>query len=306
MQPTVFGVPTFGMLAATGAFLTYLLLGRLARREGVDHEVVVDGMIICILGGILGCRAFYVIQNWDQFSGQPWTEMLRIDKGGLSWYGSFFTIVPAAYVYFRIKRLHAWAMIDLFTITVPLGQLFGRVGCFANGCCFGERLPEQSALAVTFPAWTPVWAAHVAEVIGRAGEILTRADLVQAYPTLPPALQQHSFPVLPVQLFMSATGFLVTLFFLWYYGRHKRHGQVFAATFSLLALTRFGFEFIRADEMPVDGLTPSQWISLGAVALGVALFLVLGRIGTSYRSPPSADAADAPGEAGDAAEPAAA
>lgn len=303
MQPTIFGVPTFGLLAASGAFLSYLLLGRLARREGVDPEVVVDGMIICILGGLVGCRGFHVIQNWDQFRGQPWTEVLRIDKGGLSWYGCFFTIVPAAYVYFRRKRLDAWAMIDLFTITVPLGQLFGRIGCFANGCCFGGRVDSHSAasaIAVQFPAWTPVWASQVAEAIGRTGEILTGPELVQAFPALPPALQHHTYPVLPVQLFMSATGLAVTLFFLWFYGRHRRHGQVFAATFSLLALTRFGFEFIRADEMPVDGLTPSQWISLGAVAFGVGLYWLLGRFGSPY-SPPSAEAPPAPAKASEPA-----
>ena len=41
---------------------------------------------------------------------------------------------------------------DTLVPMVPLGQFFGRMGCFAAGCCWGEPLDASNPLAVQFPA----------------------------------------------------------------------------------------------------------------------------------------------------------
>lgn len=284
MMQTIFGIPGFGILVALGTLTTYFIAHRLGKREGLDPEVVVDVTLIIMIGGIVGCRALHVIDHWADYRQMPWVELLRIDKGGLHWYGCFFTILPASYLYFRRSRLDPWAMIDLFTIFVVLAQAFGRLGCFLNGCCWGRRLDPDGPLgwlAVRFPTMTPAWAAHVKESLGQAG--MSVADFEAAIPHLPGALRDGSYPVFPVQVFMSVAGVALTVFFLWYFGRHKRTGQAFAATFSLFALSRFGFEMLRADEVRgLFGLTESQWISLGCLAFGVTLFWVRGRWGQPY------------------------
>jgi phosphatidylglycerol:prolipoprotein diacylglycerol transferase len=49
--------------------------------------------------------------------------------------------------------------------------------------------------------------------------------------------------------------------------RKRFHGQVFAISFGLYAILRFGLEFLRADDRGIyAGLATSQWISLGMLA----------------------------------------
>ncbi len=49
--------------------------------------------------------------------------------------------------------------------------------------------------------------------------------------------------------------------------RKQFHGQVFAISFGLYALLRFGLEFLRADDRGIyGGLATSQWISVGMLA----------------------------------------
>jgi phosphatidylglycerol:prolipoprotein diacylglycerol transferase len=296
MHPVILGLPAWGLLMGLGVLTVYLLAGRLARREGFHKDLVVDMTLIAVFGGAIGCRAMHVFEYWDVYSAAPWHEMLRVDKGGMSWYGSFFTILPASWVYCRRKGVGFLAFVDLGTIFIPIGQLFGRVGCFLAGCCWGRQVPADAALApfaVRFPVGSPPWAAHVSELLGV--EHMSLQQLQAAYAGLPPGLQEGSYAVLPVQLLMALAGALITGFFLWYYGRHRRHGQAFAATFTWLALSRFGFEFLRADNPMIGALSQHQWISLASVGAGVALWLALARWGAVYA--PASGQPPAPAEA---------
>lgn len=298
MLQHIYGVPTFGLFVAFGTFLTYLIAQRMARREGLDSEVVVDATLIIIIGGVVGCRALHVVQHWPDFAGKPWYEVLRLDRGGLSWYGCFFTILPAALIYFRWKRLDTLAMVDLFTVFVTMAQFLGRLGCFCNGCCWGMRVHSGHLLrdmGVCFPIGTQPWVAHVKEHLNV--DSLSAEQLGAAFGQLPEALQSGSYPVLPVQLFMSAAGLVATLLWLWIITRPHRRGEAFLWTFLFLALTRFGFEALRADEPLIDGLTLAQWFSAGFTALALVALAALRRWGTPVSGAPVAerDAAGTPG-----------
>jgi phosphatidylglycerol:prolipoprotein diacylglycerol transferase len=280
---TVFGVPLFGLLVAFGTLFTYLIATRLAKREGLDPEVVVDGTLIIMIGGVIGCRILHIIEFLPYFEAKPWTEVFRIDKGGLSWYGCFFTVMPAAWIYAKSKRIAFGQLNDLFVCYTILGQAIGRLGCFFNGCCWGH-LSQGTAfetIGLRFPVGSPPWASHTLQELKVS--TMTEAELMAVIPELPAALQQGALPVIPSQIFLSAGGFLVFATYLWFYGRHqKKHGQAFILGVGLLCLVRFLGEFLRADTAKVGPLTDAQWFSVLGMTIMLAMAGWIAKRGYDY------------------------
>ncbi|MBQ7109991.1 MAG: prolipoprotein diacylglyceryl transferase [Thermoguttaceae bacterium] len=84
-------------------------------------------------------------------------------------------------------------------------------------------------------------------------------------------------PVHPTQLYSSTTAFLLCLVLLGIARVVKRDGLVFAFLLILYPINRFCLELIRVDEESFlgTGLTVSQCVSLGLLAVGLALFAYL-------------------------------
>jgi phosphatidylglycerol:prolipoprotein diacylglycerol transferase len=117
----------------------------LGRRTGRDVSLAGDLAFWLMIGGIIGARIAYVLSNVDYFRAAP-QEIIRIDQGGLIYYGGF---VGGAIMFFIVARWRRINPLDLadFTITaLPLGHAFGRIGCFLNGCCGGALAPHPSGL----------------------------------------------------------------------------------------------------------------------------------------------------------------
>ncbi len=80
----------------------------------------------------------------------------------------------------------------------------------------------------------------------------------------------------PTQLYSSAIGLAIVLGLLVLDRRRMREGQLFAVYLMLAGLGRFALDFFRAYEANVYlgwSLTVNQLLSLGAVAVGVLLFV---------------------------------
>ena len=103
------------------------------------------------MAGLLGARALYVISYWEEgFAGKPWYEVFMIHHGGLVFYGGLIGAVLTSVVYVKWKRLPPMKVGDALAPSIALGHVFGRIGCFLNGCCFGSAC--SLPWAVRFPA----------------------------------------------------------------------------------------------------------------------------------------------------------
>lgn len=129
-------VYSYGVMAAMGFLVAYAMIRRQAVHAGVSKTDVDSICAALVIAGVVGGRAFYVVQHWDFFSAEP-LEIVRIDHGGLVWYGAFWGGLAAAIVQARRKKLGVWTVLDLFLPFVAVGQGIGRIGCFLNGCCYG-------------------------------------------------------------------------------------------------------------------------------------------------------------------------
>ena len=110
---------------------------------------------------------------------------------------------------------------------------------------------------------------------GAALDVYVAGDEAPRHWTLP--VREWSHPIHPTQLYSSLNGFVLCLLLWAYYPFRRRDGEVIALLMTLYAITRFVIEIIRTDEgsFAGTGLTISQNISLGLLALAVALWITI-------------------------------
>jgi len=129
-----------------------------ARRMGLDPDSIISFATWAFIGGIVGARAFYVIQYWPQFQrdslSATMSALINVTEGGLVVYGSLIGGGVVGIWFIRKRGLPLWAIADLIAPALLLGQAIGRIGCLLNGCCYGG-LCEHDAIGLTFPVGSP-------------------------------------------------------------------------------------------------------------------------------------------------------
>jgi phosphatidylglycerol:prolipoprotein diacylglycerol transferase len=159
--PRIFpvGMPIrgYGVMLLAGISAGVAMAAFRARQVGLDHEYILSLTIWLVVGGVLGARLFYVIENWEQLAakrgpGGLLLEIINIPEGGLVVYGGLIGAAVAFCLFVRKHRLPFWPLADLVAPSLAIGLALGRVGCFLNGCCYGG--PSDAAWAVTFPKFS--------------------------------------------------------------------------------------------------------------------------------------------------------
>ncbi len=245
---------TYGACMAVGFILCWHLIERLSGRKDLSNL-----LLSLMVSGIVGSRAAYVIEHWSaEFARNP-ERIVRVDQGGLMFYGGLILAIAVFFTWCALKKERALPIADLLCTAIPLGHAFGRVGCFFYGCCYGKI--SASPLAVTFPSHSPAW-------------------YEQLHEGLVTAASPRSLPVLPTQLFEAAALLALFAALMVLYrrvsaaGARRRDGLLTGCYLVGYALVRFAMEFLRGDPRAAVGpFSISQTISIGMVVLGSA-FLV--------------------------------
>ena len=160
------------------------------------------------------------------------------------------------------KRVHAETGIDkagASLVSVALGYAVGRIGCFLVGDDYG--VPTDAPWGVTFPYGLPA---------------TTAANLRLEYGShVPPDLPPDALvPVHPTQLYETAICLGIWALGLIMLRRRVRRGGTALAVGALLAVERFGIEFLRAkDDRFFHGFTVAQVISVLLLVLVLGLWL---------------------------------
>ena len=239
----------YGVMMAIAFIAGLWTASRRGLREGISAEKIMDIGPWLIVGTIVGARALHVMTYWhEEFAGQPFWEVFAVWKGGLVFYGGLIGASLATILYARCKKIGLWKLADVLAPSIALGYVFGRIGCFLNGCCFGRAC--DLPWAVTYP-------------VGN----------INGAPT---------YPVHPTQLYDSLLNIFLYLGLAWLYRRKKFDGQVFAAYLLCYAVTRSIVESFRGDYSQLHihsalHLTPAQLVSMGIFAAGAALWALLSR-----------------------------
>ena len=287
----IFGepIPAYFTLLLVGFAVATWLCARLAKREGIDPNTFIDLGLFSVIFGVLGARALHVLADgyfWDyvhlctdptQVAWQitpaqcgeaegAWDSVREVCqpterdcfawaafwRGGLAYYGGLIAAAIFGVWFLRRESVPMRQGADIAGIGICVGLVFGRIGCFLGGCCFGVHTDHPFGLR--FPSFSP------------ASESQWREGLLSA-----PSLE--SLPVHPTQLYEAIGCLAIVAFLLWLRPRKRFQGQVILAFIALYAILRFVLEFWRADERgEFLGLSTSQALGIAAVALVAVLW----------------------------------
>ena len=241
---------------ALGFFAAWHVLSYLCKRIGRQFDPLGNLVITLMVSGVIGSRIAYVIEHWQsEFASDP-MSVIRVDQGGLMFYGGFIlaAVIFAGWCFFKKEK--PLAVADLLCVVVPLGHAFGRVGCFFYGCCYGKQC--DCAVSVAFPRGSPAWYEQL-----NASQIASAA--------------RESLPVLPTQLFEAAANLLLFAALFLFYRRFSRGTT--ALYLIGYAVIRFGMEYLRGDPRAAVGpFSISQTISLALFTIGAALLVRTSRL----------------------------
>jgi len=127
-----------------------------------------------------------------------------------------------------------------------LGHAFGRVGCFAAGCCYGRETHLPWAVTFTNPL----------------------ANSISDTPL--------HVPLHPTQLYEMVLELCNCLFLVWLIRRKKFEGEIIGTYMIIYGIGRFFIEFFRGDEGRgsfIGWMSGTQAIALSLVIFGGLLWM---------------------------------
>lgn len=212
---------TYGFFLALAFLGSIYMAAREARRLGLPVAKFYDLCFYVVLAALVGSRLLYVLLDLRQFLVHPW-KIFALWEGGLVFHGGVVLALAAAFYYIRRHHLPWRPTLDALAVGLPVGQFFGRFGCFMAGCCYGA--PSHLPWAVTF--------------------------------TNPQSLCPVREPLHPTQLYEAFLALGVFGIIYQLRTRKRFDGQLLLAYFALAGLVRFVVEFFRS---PLDYRGPVLW-----------------------------------------------
>jgi phosphatidylglycerol---prolipoprotein diacylglyceryl transferase len=238
----------YGVMAAIGFLLATVLLTMNRKRANMSDNQASTLLFIAIIGGVIGARIAYVIQNWSIQFKDNLPEMFRIDHGGLVFYGGFFLAIVGIIIYCRKSKLDMVRVLDVFTPAMAAGHAMGRIGCFLNGCCYGTV--THSWLGVHYPEGSAPWTKY------------------------------FGAPLHPVQLYETCGTILMAVIMFILLRRTKR-GIPISSYLVIYGILRFSDEFFRGDhsvsQLWLGVFTPAQAVGLLLIPAGTCSLIYFAR-----------------------------
>jgi phosphatidylglycerol:prolipoprotein diacylglycerol transferase len=320
MYPELFEIPfihvtvkSYGLMMVIGFLAAVSVIRYLSRDITPNPQYITNAALYSLIAGVLGARVFYVVHHADQFQ-ERLASVFAIWQGGLELLGGVVLAITVIFFYLCYHKLPIRRYLDILAIGLMLALVFGRIGCFLNGCCFGK--PTNLPWAVRFPYGSFAYRSQIYPNLTRnrsEPQLKLPAEFC-IYPTNGNAiLPQHLKPyaelteeqkdmvdngqyrclaVHPTQLYSSATAAVLCLVLYLFWRRSvnaaeskgparlfANHGCTFALMFILYGIARFFIEFLRDDNpFEVDSLTISQLLGIALVVFGAVLMAIFQRL----------------------------
>jgi phosphatidylglycerol:prolipoprotein diacylglycerol transferase len=256
---TNFSINTYGFLLAVAFLAGLLLMARLAARDGLDRQKVIDLGLWVLAASLIGSKALMVIAEWDVTYRDNLREIFTLDflRSGGVYYGGFIAAVIASVIAMRYYKLPWWRTADSFAPGIILGQAIGRLGCFSAGCCWGK--PTTGWYGVHFSekghevTGVPTMVRYLAETQRNVW-----AERLADQGGMLAQLKLH-----PTQLYEAGAALLILAVLLLIHRRRRFEGQVILAYAMLYSVARFIIEYWRDDPRgDLFGLSTSQFIAI--------------------------------------------
>jgi phosphatidylglycerol---prolipoprotein diacylglyceryl transferase len=216
----------FGLTFLACAAVAVRRFGELGRPPEYGYELAIAAFV----GGVIGARVDYLVQNWDRVSDDLLGSLFS--GSGLVFLGGLVGGALGAILWARWRGVLGLALLDLAAPIIALGYALGRVGCQVSGD--GDYgVPSNLPWAMAYPDGA-----------------------------VPTTVEVHPTPI--YETLAMGTVALV----LWRLRERFAPGVLFALYLVLAGLERFLVELIRRNEAVLVGLTLAQLLSVVMMVAG--------------------------------------
>jgi phosphatidylglycerol:prolipoprotein diacylglycerol transferase len=239
---------SFGALMALAALAAAWVVHAELKRRGYNPELASSFVFAAAIGGLVGARLLFIIEDWNNFLAAPMNYILT--GAGFTWYGGFLGGALAVSWVAKKNKIRWLIAADIAAPALAIAYGVGRLGChFAGDGDWGS---------VTDVAWG---VAYTDAIIGWV-------DPNNGIP-YPPGARVHPTPIYEFIESVIVFGILWSL-------RTKNHAPGTMAWLYLIlsGCARFLVEFWRINPPLAFGLSEAQLFSLALMAIGLILLTV--------------------------------
>ena len=240
-----------GLFTAVGVVVGVAVAATFGRRAGFNEDSIYNVALALVIGGIIGARALYVIENWSLFEDDL-GDIFAVNTGGISIYGALIGGTLGAWGYAVVSKLpNIPRAADIAAMGGIMGMAVGRIGDVINGEHFAKSTDLPWGVRYTNPN-SPSYL--------RFGG---------------PDAVQH--PAVAYELLGDLVIFALLVLV---YTRVRRSGVAFFSWMLLYGALRLGVSFFRLDHIVWLGLEMAQLIAIASMAVAVPAIIYL------LRTPP--------------------
>jgi phosphatidylglycerol:prolipoprotein diacylglycerol transferase len=240
-----------GVFTAVGVVVGVAVAAVFGRRAGFNEDSIYNVSLALVIGGIIGARALYVIENWSLFENDI-GDIFAINTGGISIYGALIGGTLGAWGYALVSKLpNIPRAADIAAMGGIMGMAVGRIGDVINGEHFAKSTDLPWGVSYTNPN-SPSYLAFGG-----------------------PTTVQH--PAVAYELLGDLVIFALLVLV---YIRVRRSGVAFFSWMFLYGALRLGVSFFRLDDVVWLGLRTAQLIAIASMAVAVPAIIYL------LRTPP--------------------
>jgi phosphatidylglycerol:prolipoprotein diacylglycerol transferase len=234
---------SFGVFMALAALSAAWVVHAELKRRGYNPELASTMVFAAAVGGLLGARLLFIVEEWSNFTQSPWDFIFT--GAGFTWYGGFLGGVLAVSWVAKKNRIPWLIAADIAAPALAVGYGVGRLGCHVAG--------DGDWGTVTELPWG---VAYTKAIIGWR-------DPLTGIP-YPPGARVHPTPIYE---FLESAAIFVVLWTL----RKKDYsaGTLFWLYLALAGMARLVVEFWRVNSVLALGLTEAQWFSLLIIIVGM-------------------------------------
>lgn len=273
-QAGPFVVRWYGLLIVLGILAAGWVAARQARHFGENPEMVWNGILYCVIAGLIGGRLYHVISAWEYYAANP-SQIWAIWQGGLGIFGAISLGALALLVYTILNRLNFVQWADFAAPGVLLAQAIGRWGNFFNQELYGRPsdMPFPFSIAID------------------------QAHRLPGYETF-----ERFHPLFLYESVWNLLGFVVLVIIARRFANRLFVGDVALFYGLWYPAGRFFLEPLRLDSWTILGIPTAQWVSGGVFLVCAALLIyrhtAVGGVTLAAAKPSSASPAEQPKKKG--------
>lgn len=135
---TIFNIDImwYGILITLGIAIATIICCKRAPKHDLTSDNIINFVIICIPAAVIGARLYYVVFNWDMYSGDM-LKILNIRLGGLAIHGGLIFGLGSAAVLCALWKIRPLNVMDLAAPCIAIAQSVGRWGNYFNSEAHG-------------------------------------------------------------------------------------------------------------------------------------------------------------------------